>query len=265
MYGNDTQASRVAARHGRSLALRQQMGLTVIELAMALVVISLMMSLGLVISNLAVGRSESADNVQQMSMMQANVRRFVIANNRVPCPDISGNGLEDCATPANNFGAFPYRATGLSGPLLDSRGQPLLYGASPDLQQPAATPMAPWDFPSGSLDRFCATLQARLTDGFRANELTVATRSGSCNEADGAFNPAVAMLTSGLENRDGGGTLWDGALNPTAAAGAGLCIENPGRPLSARYDDQVRAVGLSEFYGQMCLRGRDSFDATLWD
>lgn len=247
------------------LAVRGQRGLTTIELSMVMLIIAIMMSMGLVISSLAVGRSESGDNVQQMAMTQANVRRFIIANNRVPCPDISGNGMEDCATPANNFGSFPYRALGLSGPLLDSRGQPLLYGASPDLQQPGPTPLAPWDYPSGSLDRFCATLQARLGDGFRSNEITVANREGSCDEADGAFNPAVAVLAAGLEDRDGSGSFWDGALNPAAAAGTGFCVENPGRPLSARYDDQVRVVGLSELYGQMCLRGRDSFDATLWD
>jgi len=236
-----------------------------VELAMVILIMTITISLALVIANTSVGRSQAADNVQQMALMEANIRRFIIANNRVPCPDTSNDGVENCDSPASSFGWFPYRSMGLSAQLTDSNGQPLLYGASPDLQNPVAVPLAPWDYPSGSLDRFCAALQGRIDEGFRSDELTVASAdSSSCAAASGAFNPATAMVSGGLSDANGNGDFFDG-LNTAAARNGAICIENPGRVVSARYDDQVRVIGHSELHGQMCMQGRDSFDAALWN
>lgn len=243
-------------------SLKRARGVTTAELAMVLLIASLTLGLGAVVATTTASRADSAENVREMSSMEAQVQRFVIANNRLPCPDRTGNGLENCGDPPDaRLGLFPHRTLGLGDAVTDSRGQPIFYAASPSLQRPASVPIASWDYPSGALDRFCLSLRERLSDGFRSNEVAIAPVGGSaCSEANGAFNPSMVFVSSGFTDADGNGDRFDG-LNRFAVRSGGLCVENPGRSVSQNYDDQVRSVGLSELNGLLCLQGRDVFDA----
>jgi hypothetical protein len=235
-------------------------GLTTLELAMVLLVMSLTVGLGGVVATTAVSRATSADNTRQMALMAAQTQRFIIANNRLPCPDTSGDGQENCATPATpQLGQFPFRTLGLGAAITDASGEPIFYAANPALQAPPNVSLASWDYPSGALDRFCQALRQRLGQGFVTDDLAVAPLGGgSCGASNGAFNPAVVFVSAGAADADGSSDRFDG-LNRTAVRHGGLCVENPGRAQSGRYDDQVRALGLSALNGLMCLQGRDVF------
>ncbi|MGM0633857.1 MAG: type II secretion system protein [Pseudomonadota bacterium] len=243
---------------------RRQSGVTLIELALAILIITLIAGLGTLVGSGALSRSEVSQNVQQMTLLQNNLRRFIIAQNRLPCPDVDGDGQEDCVTPAHNIGGVPHDTLGISDQLTDSNGQPLLYGANPVIQQPASVASAPWDFPGSSRDRFCAALRDRIGLGFDDEELTVAGQSSNaCTAGGGAFNPAFAAVSSGVDDADGDGDFFDG-LNLDAARNGAICVDNPGRQVDDDYDDQVRSIGLSELHGDLCMGSRDDFDAALW-
>ena len=237
--------------------------MTTVELAMVLLIISLTVGLGVVVSNTSISRAESAESTQQMALMLALTQRFVIANNRMPCPDRNGDGLEECGVDDATLGLFPYRTLSLGSPVVDGQGQPIRYGANPALQAPVSVTLASWDFPSGALDRFCSALRTRIGAGFDATELAVApVGQSSCNSSNGAFNPAVVFVSGGSD-RDNSGDRFDGALNRSAIRSGGLCVDNPGRAVSSGYDDQVRAIGLSELNGLLCMKSRDSFNDGL--
>ncbi len=244
--------------------LNRARGLTSVEIAMVLLIASLTLGLGAVVSRTAVTRADGAANVREMAALVSQAQRFAIANNRLPCPDRTGDGLENCASPPDpRLGGFPHRSLGLGAAVTDARGEPVFYAASPDLQAPPFVAVASWDYPSGALDRFCLALKDRLSAGFRADELAISPLgSAGCSESGGAFNPALVFVSAGTMDSDGSSDRFDG-LNVSAVRSGGLCVENPGRPVSSNYDDQVRAVGLSELNGLLCLKGRDVFNATL--
>jgi competence protein ComGC len=267
MSSNDYPDFR-SSRRFRGTVLSQHCA-TLLELAVVLLIILVMLGLGSVISQAASERSQTAGNEQSMFLVQAQVMRFVIANNRIPCPDTAYDGYEDCEDPAEVFGNFPYRSLNMGAPVLDENGVPILYGANPLLQAPLTAQQAPWDYPASSQDNFCETLLKRLGDPFEADEPIVAGPApvpitGACTVAGGAFNPAFALVSAGPGDADGDGSSFDG-LNKAARDGASLCVENPGRDFSNTYNDQVRVVGMAELYGLMCLNGRDPFDESIWD
>lgn len=264
MHGHDLP---VSTRRSALSPLSAARGMTTVELAMVLLIISVTVGLGAVVASTSISRAESAESTQQMALMLALTQRFVIANNRAPCPDRNGDGQEQCLALGNpgaaQLGLFPFRTLGLGSPVVDGQGQPIRYGANPSLQAPGTVTLASWDFPSGALDRFCAALRTRLTGGFDASELAVApVGQSSCTASNGAFNPAVVFVSAGGD-QDNSGDRFDGALNRAAVRAGGLCVDNPGRAVASGYDDQVRAIGLSELNGLLCMKGRDSFDGGL--
>ena len=60
----------------------------------------------------------SATSAESQTGTLANVDRvltgFIATYNRLPCPDVDGDGVEDCGSPAQK-GRLPYRTIGLGG------------------------------------------------------------------------------------------------------------------------------------------------------
>lgn len=241
-----------------------QAGYTMLELAVVLAIISLAMGAGFSVYGHSQQQVATAQSGQQMAMAQAQLQRFMLSMNRLPCPDNSGDGVEDCpssgATPVR-VGSIPYRTLGMNAPAVDSLGQPLLYGANGSLQQLTTVTLADWDYAGSAQVELCLNLSAIASSNFSSDELTVAAaghdaNDSVCGEADGAFNPALIIMSGGDDaNMDA--TAFDG-LNSAAALGASLCVENPDRAITSAYDDQVVIAGISELYGLLCLKSNDS-------
>lgn len=240
-----------------------QTGYTMLELAVVLAIISLAMGAGFSLYGHSQQQVETAQSGQQMAMAQTKLQHFMLSMNRLPCPDNTGDGVEDCpslgGTPVR-IGSIPYLTLGMNAPAVDSTGQPLLYGANGSLQQLATVTLADWDYAGSAQVELCLNLSEITSSDFASDELTVAAaghdaNDSVCSVADGAFNPAMIMMGGG-DDADMDGSAFDG-LNSAAALGTSVCVENPDRAITSSYDDQVVITGISELYGAFCLKSND--------
>lgn len=192
---------------------------------------------------------------------------FTATNWRLPCPDTSAtpNGLEgnggvsSCAT-ADTVGLVPYRALGLSDPVLDEARLPLRYAvyrnptATADLATLSnrfisvlsgnpPTNGDPFTNPSGGINTTRVTT-AHSNDLDFCLALRNAKAAASVTlvrTLDGANTPnaAFALVSGGVEDADGDGAdlAFDGVNE-----GVGVDFESPARRRGAGYDDLVFAM-----------------------
>lgn len=104
------------------ISLRRQFGFSLVELAVAIVIVGLVIGgtarlMTQVSDNSSVSQQASEELVREIDLA---VRGFVMANHRLPCPDLQAtrDGLEDCTTddeeatgflPLQTLGVFPRR------------------------------------------------------------------------------------------------------------------------------------------------------------
>lgn len=117
-------------------------GFTLIELALALLVLGLIAALALALLPQLTDRMRLDETGIGTDLVDEAVVGFALANNRLPCPDTNDDGLEGGAggcEPADEVGRLPFRDLGLPGPALDEARLPLRYavyrnpGADADL------------------------------------------------------------------------------------------------------------------------------------
>lgn len=163
---------------------------------------------------------------------QSALEGFVLREYRLPCPDTTGNGLENCA--GDPIGNLPVRTLGISLP------HPLRYGvyrnasALPDKDADLAT----------LKDRYIPTLPPGFgvtkTNGL---DFCVALRNAattpSTNLLAGNVPVAYALADPGIN----GSYDADNALPGKFSA--------PNNVKTAAYDDLVVAVGLTELSGRL--------------
>lgn len=156
---------------------------------------------------------------------------FAMRSHRLPCPDVDGDGLEDCDA-ANVQGELPLRSLGLATPVR------LRYG----VYRAASV--------SAVVDADLATAQQRYTPVLppvasvtvlNGLDICLALRTAAAAPSGltvGGVPAAFAVAHPGELDADGDGNSYDG-LNTTGFA-------LPGTAQSAVYDDRVIAVGLGE-------------------
>jgi len=104
-------------------------GFTLIELAIVMVIVSLL--LGGLLSSISSQKEQQRrnDNQSLLKLVSDALIGFATVNGRLPCPDTSGNGLENtpCSAAASNInnGILPYATLGVIS--TDPWGNPLRY------------------------------------------------------------------------------------------------------------------------------------------
>lgn len=161
---------------------------------------------------------------------------FILAEGRLPCPDTSGDGEEDCGAGAS-LGWLPVRTLGLNLPEQVRYGVYRVSSASLPLDTDLATLKNRYNplLPPGAV-----SLQTNGLD-FCAALLNISRAPGIPLTAGTLRVPvAYGLAVGGGGDADGDGSPFDG-LNRVAGQ-----FELAGASRSAIYDDETRAVGAGE-------------------
>lgn len=174
---------------------------------------------------------------------------FVMVHDRLPCPDTTGDGLEDCGS---EVGQFPYLTAGLPGPLKNADGNLFRYGvyqrSGIDLSNPSAaySPVlsnGPLSASVNGLD-LCGELQKASLQTYSSSALGQRIGQGA-----GSVNVAFVFVDPGQRDADLSSGIFDGAN------AAGVTFESSSTPRSYRYDDVVAGVGFHQLLGHLqCAR-----------
>lgn len=162
---------------------------------------------------------------------------FIAAHNRLPCPDNTNNGIENCGV---NSGSIPYKTLGLNEDYAGVGSIPLKYAvfrnsaASADLTN-ITDLFNPTDSHGtvttlnqiNGLD-FCTALTNAKASTFSTNYAHIVLPNGTT-----AAVPYV-VVTAGLGNADGTGSNFDGRND-----NATMDFEAPNKSHNASYDDTV--------------------------
>lgn len=238
--------------------MKKTTGYTLIELSVALVILGIVIMLvwrfvgfntQYAISNAERGILRSAD---------AALTGFALSNNRMPCPDTTGDGIEDnCATGTGAaVGRLPNVTIGLS----QANSNQIRYGVYRGASAPLITdadlaiandrmPMlATNGIPLAGYDLFRSQRNGiDLCVGLRnASNMAVNPNLLHVVSPEGNINVAYALAIAGTSNADGAGGLLD-ANNASASP----AFEAPSRVNTANYDDRVVAVGFDRLLGRL--------------
>ncbi len=235
---------------------RRQGGFTMLELSF---ILSAMAGLIVVLAYLTTdlfSKRQAIDGDRLLMLADAQVKEFAARNGRLPCPDTTSNGVEDCGAPPNSKGFLPYRTLGLATQTYVVGETPLRYGVYRNSDTTLATDADlavkalrftprnsdgkgyPETNPllANSAD-FCLALANAKAASFSAERAYVEYPGGSKQ------NVAYAIAFPGSGNRDGGATAYD-RLNEGGAAG----FQARNTPPSDQYDDKTIHRGFDELY-----------------
>jgi prepilin-type N-terminal cleavage/methylation domain-containing protein len=224
-------------------------GFTLIELAIVIVII------GIVIATIATVLPtliQSSKIKQAKAILEKTtyaIEGYLDANGRCPCPDTSGDGLEnrnDNATPGDAsddtcsayVGNLPYLTLGFSSGL-DNWQNPIKYGVYEDLIRTSTSGL-------------CASLATLAATAFDSTKLHT-TDTGGNNS-----NQAYVVVSSGPKDLDTDASdgFFDGFNEGTDVQfDVPDRIEFHGTPTSSRYDDLVYAAAFTYLNGKLCTGG----------
>jgi len=231
-------------------------GYTLIELSIALVVLGIV--LVLVWRFVGFNAQYALSNSERATLRSADeaVTGFVLSNNRLPCPDTNGDGIEDCGGAAA-VGQLPFVSIGLAA----ADANRVRYGV---YRNASATPASDADL-AVVIDRMPMLTTVGTTplagfDGFAGQrngiDLCTGLRNGANNSPDPGMvhvtassrniNVAFALAIAGSTDADHAGGLLD-----AGNAAAGLAFEAPARVTDGEYDDRVVAVGFDRLMGRL--------------
>lgn len=173
------------------------------------------------------------------------IQGYIAANGRCPCPDTTGDGLED-RTPGTNppsddtcsayVGAIPYATLGISSGL-DAWQNPIRYGVYEDMIRTTNTDL-------------CGQAPCTLClSDFVSNPNTAWLRT---SDGTNTVNGAYVIASGGVKDLDNDGDFFDG-LN--AGAPTTQQFDTPNRITSPTYDDLVLAGAFTYLQGRLCAGG----------
>lgn len=249
--------------------MRAQRGFSMLELAVVLGVIGMLAAAAIATSGGRGLKDDFTELALQQRLAQA-VIAFAQRNHRLPCPDTTGDGRENCAGGAS-LGGVPFLTleVSLPGGSDATFANRYIYGV---FRAPNATP---------ANDADLAVLAERTGDttgdlGYLGrNDLIMALRNAHRQAPDAtllrvagaastglsaacaapATNVAFALAYAGKGDADRASPTspFDGA-NATLKWPTGsttTCLENPSVGRSERYDDTVIAVSFTELLGYL--------------
>lgn len=240
--------------------MKKKAGYTLIELSIALVILGVVIMLvwRFVGYNAQYATSNSERNILRSADMA--ITGFALAHDRMPCPDTSGDGLEDCAGAA--VGELPSVSLGMSQ---ITAGQ-IRYGVYRNAVVPAISdadlavakdrmpmlathnsPLVGFDLvrnQSNGID-LCVALR-NASNYATSNPNDTARLHVLSPSPENAISVAYALAIASSSNADETGGLLDAGND-----GTNLAFEAPSRVTDGTYDDRVVAVGFDRLNGRL--------------
>ena len=247
---------------------RRQRGLSLVELAVAMVIVGI---LGLIVWRWVMATREPLQRpamLAQLSEAQAAVEGFVLANSHLPCPASDAGGVAACGDANAVF--LPWRTLGMGSEFNNlhygvSRGGSLDLAAGITVAAPSVSPDLYLDLPGLAVpehteDSGAATDAA--TDAANAAVASIAAAKGRRTVVNGldwchvlrryaANSAAPGVLAAGsaadsvpvayILVHPGANNQFDG--NNAVGASSVWKFDFPGRPQSSDFDDLSLAIG----------------------
>ncbi|MDX8390442.1 MAG: type II secretion system protein [Mariprofundaceae bacterium] len=248
-------------------------GYSLVELSIVLVIIGMVTMLGV---RLLPGVGTQEDRHQfdaDVATVNEAVIGFSMVYGRLPCPDTTGDGLENCA-PLNVGGTVPYATLSLPAPVKDASRFKLRYAVyqnanaaitiDPALlqlsnRQPLDTdisqvvqryvPLLPANDANGSaiiVTPYNNMNGLDLCFGLRKAAVSATNTVFVHSDSGATLNVAYALASSGSFDADGDGNLFDGRNT----LGMNL-FDSPDRRISNFYDDRVYAMSSEVLLGRL--------------
>ncbi|MBF0136695.1 MAG: hypothetical protein H7833_10275 [Magnetococcus sp. DMHC-1] len=246
-----------------------------LELSIVLVVVGLIVSIGMTMGPDMIFTGKVAQTRDQMERIRQAIEGYAMTNNRLPCPDISSDSVNDGVEDLGNITAnvCDANATGLTAPYdtgylpyttlglptnKDAWGNRIRYavyirssatgtgGRTPDLatdhNSDDGTELSRTDFCTKLVTAATSTL-ATGTDIHVAN--LTGNRAGNNSNSDCTTGMKVpfALATSGARDANNDGNKFDGSNNP----GNSYCFDNPDRILK-QYSEEQTSTDLANGY-----------------
>ncbi len=195
-------------------------------------------------------KRQSAAQETLLDWADRQTRGFAASHGRLPCPDVDGDGLENCDG-AVQSGWLPHRTLGYDGAMRPTPGGPRLryvvyrtggldLARPGNHYEPARWDGTPFGFNAVNDLDLCAALA-------RAGSLPADAQAAHVLAPGGAFmNVSFAIAVPGAGDRDGDGNPYDGGNGST-----GVELESPWREVSSQYDDRVRGRGFVDLANAM--------------
>jgi len=195
---------------------RRQGGFSLLELALVMVVLSLLIGSGVVAFKRYQGQTRIAADRASVVASEKTLLAYLQRMHRLPCPDQpDSNGVYDGIENICNgsFGQLPYRTLGLDAVPLDGSNRPLRYVVNESLAASPA-PQKAYAFCKGLWD-LSSTVDATMLANVNGNaNLGYAVVTGEPNAA-GVLQTTTVTLSDGT-------TVDAYRVDPTAANGVQL-------------------------------------------
>lgn len=198
-------------------------------------------------------RAASAQSVTQASVLDKAdkaIAGFTTRNFRLPCPDTTGNGVENCAGGAQK-GWLPYKTLGLEGINASPQLKYIVYRSAANDLAVASNTFSPHDwngislhvaassvgqYPTVNGADLCAAIAQASLAGASAATAHVVDAAGNLRQV------GYALAHPGIGDADGDGNIFDGRNINVAAE-----LEAPEKStLPGSYDDQVFTRSMDE-------------------
>nr|VFK27359.1 MAG: prepilin-type N-terminal cleavage/methylation domain-containing protein [Candidatus Kentron sp. MB]VFK33592.1 MAG: prepilin-type N-terminal cleavage/methylation domain-containing protein [Candidatus Kentron sp. MB]VFK76271.1 MAG: prepilin-type N-terminal cleavage/methylation domain-containing protein [Candidatus Kentron sp. MB] len=194
-------------------------GFSLIEMAMVIAIISLLLGGLLIPLGTQIENRRIKDTEKQLATIKKALIGFAIANvhNRLPCPDINGDGLEDPPTPPSTAssctqheGEVPWATLGLTR--MDAWGKPIRYAPDAAYSNLTGIPSPP-DTKGG--------LVVRNYNGDFLTDTTPATSSGPPPNGPAAilFSCGQDGIPNGENDNDNTPNINANCTNPGVSNG----------------------------------------------
>ncbi|MDX8390440.1 MAG: hypothetical protein R8M38_08110 [Mariprofundaceae bacterium] len=209
-------------------------GFTLVDTAIILIIIGGLMTIAIGIVPQYIQRIALQENKQAIAQADRAILGFATSQARLPCPDSSGDGLENCGATA---GSLPWRTLDLPSAEKGAAFTSLRYAAYSNTSNlttltntyiPTVPTGETAPFNQNGLD-FCQQLLTADVAAFSANFAYTTDSAGIIRR-----NVAYALSSVGFANADALGTTFDG-LN----SGITPSFSSANRTRGSLYDDQV--------------------------
>ncbi len=222
-----------------------QAGFTLIEMAIVVVIAGIIISIVATVLPSLIRSSKVKKAQAILEKVDYTLQGYITANGRLPCPDTTGDGVEDRTagtTPPTDdtcnayVGDLPHVTLGLSSGN-DIWQNPIRYGVYEDLIRTTQT-------------NLCAQTPCTLC---LANFVSTPTAGWlSTNDGTNVTIVGYVFASGGAKDLDTDGSFFDG-FNATAPATSQF--ETPDKITDPTYDDLLRTGALAFLQGRLCTGG----------
>ncbi|MBX9868244.1 MAG: type II secretion system GspH family protein, partial [Burkholderiaceae bacterium] len=236
----------------------KQAGFNLIEIAFSLVVLGVIAMAATYFWRTQLEHKRQFQEQDQLQLADQSVQGFIYAKMRLPCPDVDGDGLEDCQV-KEQLGSLPWKSLGLSDFRLSSvrygahrrsnpqgkfdtdlsvikdRNQVLLGIGTPLIGEEAYLGVS-------NLFDFCHALKEIHTQAFSPFSL-------QASDGTTKLNIAYALALPGSRDADGDGDMFDGFQEKQTQDQP--VFDWDGGVRSQQNDDRVQVKTVAQLYGSL--------------